>query len=84
MSVEIRERRFAEVVGAEVAYEKLADGYLFTEGPLWDPRQRRLLFSDIPGNLIAQWEPGRRRECSPLAEQHVERPRVGPGRPMLC
>ena len=55
MSVEIRERRFAEVVGAEVAYEKLADGYLFTEGPLWDPRQRRLLFSDIPGNLIAQW-----------------------------
>ena len=55
MSVEIRDRRFAEVVGAEVAYEKLADGYLFTEGPLWDPRQRRLLFSDIPGNLIAQW-----------------------------
>jgi gluconolactonase len=57
MSVEIRDRRFAEVVGAEVAYEKLADGYLFTEGPLWDPRQRRLLFSDIPGNLIAQWSP---------------------------
>ena len=55
MSVEIRDRRFAEVVGAEVAYEKLADGYLFTEGPLWDPRNRRLLFSDIPGNLIAQW-----------------------------
>ena len=55
MSVEIRDRRFAEVVGAEVAYETLADGYLFTEGPLWDPRQHRLLFSDIPGNLIAQW-----------------------------
>jgi gluconolactonase len=55
MSVEIRDRRFAEVVGAEVAYEKLADGYLFTEGPLWDPRNRRLLFSDIPGNLIAEW-----------------------------
>ena len=55
MSVEIRDRRFEEVVGARVAYETLADGYLFTEGPLWDPRQRRLLFSDIPGNLIAQW-----------------------------
>ena len=35
--------------------EVLADGYLFTEGPLWDPRAERLLFSDIPGNLIAQW-----------------------------
>jgi len=35
--------------------EVLADGYLFTEGPLWDPRAERLLFTDIPGNLIAQW-----------------------------
>jgi gluconolactonase len=55
MSVEIRDRRFVEVVGSEVAYESLADGYLFTEGPVWDARHRRLLFSDIPGNLIAQW-----------------------------
>jgi gluconolactonase len=55
VSVEIRDRRFAEVVGPEVAYESLADGFLFTEGPAWDARNRRLLFSDIPGNLIAQW-----------------------------
>ena len=55
MTVEIRDRRFVEVVGPEVEYERLADGFLFTEGPLWDPRHRRLLFSDIPGNLIAQW-----------------------------
>jgi gluconolactonase len=55
MSVEIRDKRFVEVVGPEVAFERLADGFLFTEGPLWDPRHRRLLFSDIPGDLIAQW-----------------------------
>jgi gluconolactonase len=55
VSVEIRDRRFAEVVGPEVVYESLADGFLFTEGPAWDARNRRLLFSDIPGNLIAQW-----------------------------
>lgn len=35
--------------------EKLADGFLFTEGPLWDRRAQRLLFSDIPGNRIVQW-----------------------------
>jgi gluconolactonase len=35
--------------------EKLADGFLFTEGPLWDRRGQRLLFSDIPGNRIVQW-----------------------------
>jgi gluconolactonase len=55
VSVEIRDQRFVDVVGAGVEYERLADGFLFTEGPLWDPRQRRLLFSDIPGNAIIQW-----------------------------
>ena len=55
MSVEIRDPRFVDVVGAGVEYERLAGGFLFTEGPLWDPRQRRLLFSDIPGNAIIQW-----------------------------
>lgn len=55
MSVEIRDPRFAAVVGASVEYERLAAGFQFTEGPLWDPMQRRLLFSDIPGNAIHQW-----------------------------
>ncbi len=55
MSVEIRDQRFVDVVGRGVAYERLADGFMFTEGPQWDPRQQRLLFSDIPGNAILQW-----------------------------
>ncbi len=55
MSVEIRDRRFVDVVGAGVEYERLANGFMFTEGPQWDPRQQRLLFSDIPGNAILQW-----------------------------
>ena len=40
---------------AATELEKLADGFLFTEGPLWDRRGQRLLFSDIPGNRIVQW-----------------------------
>ncbi len=55
MSVEIRDQRFVDVVGAGVEYERLADGLGFTEGPQWDPRQQRLLFTDIPGNAILQW-----------------------------
>jgi gluconolactonase len=55
MSVEIRDQRFVDVVGAGVEYERFAGGFLFTEGPQWDPRQERLLFSDIPGNAILQW-----------------------------
>lgn len=41
--------------------EKVAGGYIFTEGPLWVTRawegQPYLLFSDIPGNAIYKWDP---------------------------
>ena len=37
-SLEIRDPRLAAVVGAEVTFEKIASGCLFTEGPLWHPR----------------------------------------------
>jgi gluconolactonase len=56
-SVEIRDSRFASVVGKSVAVENLATGFLFTEGPLWQARDRYLLFSDIPGDHLRKWSP---------------------------
>jgi gluconolactonase len=55
MSVEIRDPRFREVVGDSVAFEQVATGFLFTEGPLWHPRERYLLFSDMPGDHLRRW-----------------------------
>lgn len=55
MTVEIRDARFLEVVGAQVVCERLATGFLFTEGPLWNAEDRSLLFTDIPGNRIHRW-----------------------------
>ena len=57
-SVEIRDSRFASVVGKSVAVERLATGFLFTEGPLWHARDRYLLFSDMPGDHIRRWSAG--------------------------
>lgn len=37
--------------------EKIAEGFQFTEGPLWDP-SNFLLFSDIYGDKIYKWSPG--------------------------
>jgi gluconolactonase len=54
-SAEIRDSRFASVVGKPVAVEKLATGFLFTEGPLWHAGDRYLLFSDIPGDHLRRW-----------------------------
>ncbi|WP_119418880.1 SMP-30/gluconolactonase/LRE family protein [Desertibaculum subflavum] len=53
--VEIRDRRFTEVVGPSVGFEKLATGFIFTEGPLWHGRDHYLLFSDMPGDHLRQW-----------------------------
>ena len=55
MSVEIRDQRFTSVVGPEVQFEKIATGFLFTEGPLWHPKNHYLLFSDIPGDHVRRW-----------------------------
>jgi gluconolactonase len=55
MSVEIRKPRFTSVVGSSVTFEKLATGFLFTEGPLWHPAEKYLLFSDMPGDHMRRW-----------------------------
>ena len=54
-SVEIRDKRFEEVVGKSVEFEKIATGFLFTEGPLWHRRENYLLFSDMPGDHLRRW-----------------------------
>jgi gluconolactonase len=37
------------------AFEKLGTGFLFTEGPLWHPKARFLLWSDMPGDHLRRW-----------------------------
>ena len=55
MSVVARDPRFRVVVGAEAELQRVATGFMFTEGPLWHPTGRFLLFSDMPGNIIRRW-----------------------------
>jgi gluconolactonase len=38
--------------------EKLADGFAWSEGPVWRSRGGYLLFSDIPHNTIYKWKDG--------------------------
>lgn len=55
MSLEVRDQRFSTIVGSSVECEKLASGFLFTEGPVWNTREDCLLFTDIPNNQILRW-----------------------------
>lgn len=36
-------------------FEKLGTGFLFTEGPVWHPQGRFLIFSDMPGDHMRRW-----------------------------
>jgi len=55
MNVDIRDPKFKSVVGDSVAFERLATGFLFTEGPLWHAAEKYLLFSDMPGDHMRKW-----------------------------
>lgn len=36
-------------------FERLGTGFLFTEGPVWHPGGRFLIFSDMPGDHMRRW-----------------------------
>lgn len=44
-----------ELVAADAQLDQIGTGFHFTEGPVWNPRENCLLFSDIPGNVILRW-----------------------------
>lgn len=43
------------VIDSGAVIEIIADGYDWTEGPLWVEAEKMLLFSDIPPNKIFKW-----------------------------
>ena len=50
---------FDKLVPKDAVLEKLAGGYAWSEGPVWDKKHGYVLFSDIPNNSIIKWEPGK-------------------------
>ena len=57
-SVIAKDPSLKAIVPAEGRIEKLAEGFMFTEGPVWIKEGGEgLLFSDIPNNRIMKWTP---------------------------
>ena len=44
--------RLDTIVGEKAEVSKIAEGFVFAEGPVWDRRSERLLFSDVRDNKI--------------------------------
>ncbi len=47
--------KFDSLVPMDATIEKLAGGFAFTEGPVWDRRNNQLYFSDLRSNAIHTW-----------------------------
>ena len=44
-----------KIIPGDAQVEILGEGFEWTEGPLWLPEQQKLLFSNIPQNMIYEW-----------------------------
>ena len=52
----VKSPEFSKLVPADAVIEKVAGGFQFTEGPVWQ-KGGALLFTDIPADIIFKWKP---------------------------
>ena len=49
-------REFSDLIELDASVDRLAGGFTFTEGPIWNPRDQYLLFSDMPADVRRRWD----------------------------
>ncbi len=54
-TIERRSPTLERLVPRDTSVERIAEGFAFTEGPLWMP-EGYLLFGDLPNNVIWRWD----------------------------
>jgi gluconolactonase len=54
-SIEFISNELSRLIKKDARVEIVAEGFQFTEGPLWLNKQKMLLFSDVPANTIYKW-----------------------------
>jgi gluconolactonase len=57
-TIERLDARFDQLVPKDAVVERIAEGFDWSEGPLWDRARGCLLFSDVPKNIVFQWKAG--------------------------
>src|SRR5256714_11090502 len=58
MAVDVKSEKLHELDDSQAQVEKLATGFTFTEGPVWNKEGRFLLFSDMPADIRRRWSEG--------------------------
>ncbi len=47
---------FHELIDEYAPVHQIGSGFIFTEGPIWHPKEQMLLFSDMPGDVRRRWD----------------------------
>ncbi len=50
--------RMDQLLPPDAKIEKIAEGFKWSEGPVWIREGNYLLFSDVPQNCIFRWKEG--------------------------
>ncbi len=58
-NIERLDPRINTIIPTDAKLEKIADGFAWVEGPVWNKEGSFLLFSDIPNNAVFKWEEGK-------------------------
>jgi gluconolactonase len=53
--IDRQDPRLDALVPRDAVIEVLAEGFRWSEGPVWDKAAGRLLFSDVPSNVVHAW-----------------------------
>lgn len=55
MTVVVKAEELEQLLDPDSEVERLATGFIFTEGPIWNADGEFLLFSDMPGDVRRRW-----------------------------
>jgi gluconolactonase len=61
-TIEFMSDELSRIIKKEATVEIVAEGFQFTEGPLWFDKEKMLLVSDIPANTIYKWSEEKGKE----------------------
>ena len=58
MIVEAASSDFSDIISESTPLDLITDGHIFTEGPVWNYRDKSLTYVDIIGDTIWNWQDG--------------------------
>lgn len=61
-TIEFISNELNSIIKKDAKVEIVADGFQFTEGPVWLDKQKMVLFSDVPANTIYKWTEAKGKE----------------------